>query len=340
MTNFPETELDVTLASFGHSELFGFVPKLFRAQALLPHVIEAEAAIVRAVLLDEQILSKSQKLFVLLAVASAYQNTYYAAACYRMLLHSLGVAERQLDEIIESRQADRSPPDTALINLAFKLATNALGLSGKDIIALGDCGFQDEAILEIILVAALSRFFYILSVGLDPALDRELRATPRRNTSPLDELSCIGGVSGPHLRQMELSLTRFPPFAFFFQRVDFISDIFRAQTLRPDVIATEADLVRAILAPEDFLSHVQKEGIFLVGSAANLNTCWIVARREMLHAMGILMEEADQMTVGHRQTNPSAANAALLEFARKLTLTPYEFRSDDINSLRRRGFTE
>ena len=49
-----------------------------------------------------------------------------------------------------------------------------------------------------------------------------------------------------------------PAFAFFFQRVDFISDIFRAQTLRPDVIAAEADLVRVILAQEDFLSHVQK----------------------------------------------------------------------------------
>ena len=56
--------------------------------------------------------------------------------------------------------------------------------------------------------------------------------------------------------------------------------------------------------------------------------------------MGIFMEESDQVTVGHRQTNPSAANAALLEFARKLTLKPSEFHSDDANSLRRHGFTE
>ncbi len=341
MTNFPETELEVTFASYGGiRELFGFVPNLFRTQALLPHVIKAEVGIARAILLNEKVLSKNQKLFILLAAASAYQNTYCATFCYRMLLHSLGVAERQLDEIIASRQADQSLPDTALINFALKLATNAPGLSGKDIIALRDRGFQDDAILETILVTALSRFFYTLSVGLNPAPDCEPRAAPRRNMSPLDERSCISDISGPRRPQVELSPTRFPPFSFFLRRVDFISDIFRAQALRPDMIAAEADLVRAVLAPEDFLSHVQKECIFLVGSAANLNACWVAARREMLRAMGIATEESDQITVDHRQANPSEANAALLEFARKLTLRSSEFHSEDANSLRRHELTE
>ncbi len=341
MTNLPETELDVTSAPFaGLQDFFGFVPSLFRAQALLPRVIEAEVGIVHAILLNHQALSRNQKLSILLAVAAAHRNTYCVTACYGMLLHLLGVTERQRDEIIDTRQADQPVSDTTLINFALKLAANAPRLLGRDIIALREHGFKDEAILEAILVTALSNLFCTLSIGLDPTPDFEIRAIPNQNTSISNERLYVNNISGPYLRQAELNPARFPPFAFLLQRFGFIPNIFRAQTLRPDVIEAETDLVRTVLVPERFLSHAQKECIFLVGLATSLSTGCVATHRTTLRATELSAEKPEQIAVDHHGTDLSAANKALLDFTLKLSVRPSEFRRDDINNLRHHGFVE
>jgi RNA polymerase sigma-70 factor (ECF subfamily) len=60
----------------------------------------------------------------------------------------------------------------------------------------------------------------------------------------------------------------------------------------------------------------------------------------MLRGMGVSMEESDQIAIDHHQADLSAANKGLLDFALKLTVRPSEFHSDDIDSLRRHGFSE
>jgi RNA polymerase sigma-70 factor, ECF subfamily len=336
-------EEDLTLAPFaGLEELFGFISNLFRAQILLPRVIEAEAGIARAVVLEERALARKQKPFILLAVAAAYQNTYCIAAWHRML-QVWGLAERQLDHIIiDHHQADLSAADAALLDFALKLATDAPWVSGRDVAALSQCGFADEAILEAILVTALSNLLCTLSIGLSPTPDFEPRAIPsRRNTSPSDKrASYNGGISGPYLRRVELTPDSFPPFAFLLERFGFIPDLFRAQTLRPDVIEAEAGMIRNVLVPDDILSRRQKECILLVGSAANLNTYCVAAHCEMLRGMGVSLEESDQIAIDHHHADLSRANKALLDFALKLTVRPLEFHSNDTDNLRRHGFFE
>jgi RNA polymerase sigma-70 factor, ECF subfamily len=337
-----ELEVDLTLAPFaGLQGLFGFIPNLFRAQILLPRVVEAEAGIARSLLLEERALSRKQKLFILLGVAAAYRNAYCVTAYHRML-HSSGVAERQLDQIIiGSRQADLSVSDTALVDFALKLATNAPWLSGRDIAALRGHAFVDQAILEAILVTALSNFFCTLSIGLSPAADFEPRAiSGSGNSLQPDERSYVGGISGPYLRSLELSPGSFPPFAFFLERFGFIPNMFRAQALRPDVIEAEAELVRKVLEPEDLLSHFQKECILLVASAANLNTYCVAVHCEMLRAMRVSMEESDQIAMDHHQTELTEANKALLDFVRKLAVQPSGFCCEDVDKLRMHDFTE
>jgi RNA polymerase sigma-70 factor, ECF subfamily len=343
MRNLQDAELDVTFAPFAYLQtLFGFVPNLFRVQALLPRVIEAEAGIVSAVLLEERTLSRNQKLFILLAVAAAYQNTYCVTAWYRML-QVRGIAERQLDLIIiDHQQAGLSAADAALLDFALKLATDAPWVSGTDIAALSQCGFRDVAILEAILVTALSNLLCTLSIGLSPTPDFEPRAIPRRRNISLSgkRSSYVGGISGPYLQRAELTADNLPSFAFFLERFGFIPNLFRAQTLRPDLIEAEAEMVRKVLVPEDILSHKQKESIFLVGSAANLNTYCVANHCEMLRGMGVSLEESDQIAIDHHQADLSGADKALLDFALKLTVRPFEFHSDDIDSLRRHGFSE
>src|SRR5215471_15562980 len=77
----------------------GFIPNLFRAQGLLPEAIEAEAQIAGVVLLKEVGLSRTTKESILLQVAAAHQNTYCVTAHYQ-ILRSLGIPERQLDQMM------------------------------------------------------------------------------------------------------------------------------------------------------------------------------------------------------------------------------------------------
>jgi RNA polymerase sigma-70 factor (ECF subfamily) len=137
---------------------------------------------------------------------------------------------------------------------------------------------------------------------------------------------------------VELSPDSFP--SLFLERFGFIPNLFRAQTLRPDLIEAEAGAFRNVLQPEDALSHEQKECILLVGSAANLNTYCVAAHCEMLRLMGVSMEESDQIAVDHHQADLSEADKTLLDFVLKLTVRPCEFRQEDINRLRRDDFTE
>src|SRR5271156_5374565 len=103
-----------------------------------------------------------------------------------------------------------------------------------------------------------------------------------------------------------LTPENFPPFAFFLKGFGLIPNLFRAQSLRPDVLEAEAAAIRKILQPDDILSRLQKECILLVGSAANLNTYCVAAHCEMLRVIGNLsVEESDQIAVDHHQANLS-----------------------------------
>jgi uncharacterized peroxidase-related enzyme len=159
MSYLREVELDPTCPPFASlQEFFGFIRNLFRAQTLLPRVMEAAAGITRAVLLEERALPRTQKESVLLAVAAAYGNTYCVTKS-RRTLRLLGVPDRQLDQIgVDHHQAGLAASDTALLDFALKLARNAPWLSGEDIATLRRHGWNDESILEAILATALTNF--------------------------------------------------------------------------------------------------------------------------------------------------------------------------------------
>ena len=335
-----EVDLGLSFPPFAaFREHFGFVPNLFRAQTLLPRVIEAEAGIAATVLLNEQALSRIQKECILLTLAAAHRNAYCVTDHYQTLL-VLGVPEHRLDRIIvDYRQADLSPGDTALLDFALKLGRHGPAISREDVTGLFAHGFTDESTLEAILVTALTNFLCTLSTGLNVAPDFEPRQIPAWQAPALDS-HAAGESSGPYLRAMELSPDDFTPFAFLREKFGFVPNIFRAQTLRPDVLEAEAQVIRTVLLTEDILTRVQKECILLVISAANLNTYCVAVHCEMLRAMGVPADDSDQIAVDHHQTRLSAADKALLDFALKLAVRSLEMGREDIELLRRHAFTE
>jgi uncharacterized peroxidase-related enzyme len=158
------------------------------------------------------------------------------------------------------------------------------------------------------------------------------------STSPQAAGGYVGGSGGPHVRIVELSPENFPPFAFFLEEFGLIPNLFRTQSLRPDMLEAEAAAIRRILEHEDILSRLQKECILLVGSAANLNTYCVAAHREALRRMKLSAEEADQIALDHHKADLPEADTALLDFTLKLTARPADFGRHDIERVRHYGF--
>ncbi|MBV8709419.1 MAG: sigma-70 family RNA polymerase sigma factor [Acidobacteriaceae bacterium] len=99
MTNFLEVGPDVLFDRFIElQKLFGFIPNLFRVQAPLSRVIEAEAGIIHAIPFHKQVLPRGQRL---LTVATAHRNTYCFTAFYEVL-HSLRVRGIYDEAILET----------------------------------------------------------------------------------------------------------------------------------------------------------------------------------------------------------------------------------------------
>jgi RNA polymerase sigma-70 factor (ECF subfamily) len=343
----PEIDLGERFVPFAlFRESFGFVPSLFRAQTLLPGVIEAEARVAGAVLLKPGALTRLQKEAILLAGAAAKNNTYCVTAHWN-LMRALGEPEVRLDQIaLDHRRAGLPPSDAALLDFSLKLSRNPTSVHRGDYEALRRQGLSDEQILEGVLVTALTEFLCTLSVGLGAIPDFEPRRLPSRTPGPPkgngrdQDAGPAREAPAPYLKAVDLGGPQFPPFALLQKRFGFIPNIFRAQTLRPDVLEAETALVDTVLLSENHLSRVQKEYVLLVISAANLNTYCVAVHCEMLHALGVPVESSDQVAVDHRRAGLSAADTALLDCALKLARRPGEFGRGDIDALRRHGFTD
>jgi RNA polymerase sigma-70 factor (ECF subfamily) len=120
----------------------------------------------------------------------------------------------------------------------------------------------------------------------------------------------------------------------------FIPNFFRAQTFRPDLIDAEAGLIGTILLKDGALTRAQKEYIFLTCSAANLSTYCVTAHCEIVRLLGIAGPEPEQIAINPNVADIPARDKALLDFAKKLNSRPREIAREDVEVLRREGFTE
>jgi RNA polymerase sigma-70 factor (ECF subfamily) len=328
---------------------FGFVPAIFRAQSLLPRLIEAEAQIAGAILLAPGALTRIQKETILLTVASCHRNVYCVTA-HRHLLRELGVSPDRLDLLARDyRDAGLDPSDMALLDFAVKLGREVPGIDGGDIDALRAQGLTDQHVLEAILITALTRFLCTLSVGLnvEPDFDPQPMASFGQHIPRTVDSGPSVPTGGSYLRAVSRDPREFPSFAFFQESFGFVPNIFRAQTLRPDVVEAEAFVVGTVLLTNDVLSRVQKEYILLVISAANLNTYCVAVHCEMLRGLGVPDDASDQIAVDHHNADLSPADKALLDFALRVACLPRaESRGGshsgpaELDRLRAHGFTD
>ena len=319
---------------------FGFVPNLWRAQTLLPRLIEAEAELIGAILCDQrshlpQIL-KERMLFALAAV----QRNRYSATVGRQMLLLLGTPETLLARLVAGNwTADLSPMDASLLSFAVKLGARGPCIARADITRLLALGITEASVLEAVLLAAWGSFLRILWIGLGAELD--FPSPPDIAMAPfLDVLDqpTEDQSSNPYLSPREMP-SDFAPFGFLRDNFGFVPNVFRAQALFPAAVAAEVKVLSLILLTDDLLKRVEKERILLAVSGANQNTYCVAVYAEILTLLGVSAEESYQIAADHRRAGLSELDHALLEFAIKLTVRSEEFSIDDIESLRRQGLS-
>jgi uncharacterized peroxidase-related enzyme len=185
MSFLREVHLDDNFGPFvACRDNFGFIANLLRAQTLLPRLVETQTSLEIAVLIKERALSRVQKELISLGVAAAHQDPYCVAR-HSAALTSLDMRESQLLRLLSDfHDAGLSESDEVLLAFSLKLSRSAPWVNWDDIEGLRRHGFNDEAILEGVLVTALSSFLRTLSAGLGPEPDFELRKLPAMQSTP------------------------------------------------------------------------------------------------------------------------------------------------------------
>lgn len=143
-----------------------------------------------------------------------------------------------------------------------------------------------------------------------------------------------------HIKGGGIDEKTFPPFESIRQTFGFLPNFFRAQTLRPDLIEAEVNLIGGILVREGALERRQKEYVFLVCSAANMSTYCVTAHCEIVRMLHIGGPEPEQIAIDHLNTDIPMADKALLSFAKKLNATTRKVDADDVEELRTFGFND
>src|SRR5262245_16117921 len=152
-------------------DYFGYIPAVYRAQRLLPRLLESEIGLEAAIVYRESALSHRQKERLLLALASAEGNAGGATTHYEML-RLFGEPEARLDEILaDYRHCGLPPGDVQLVGFAVKLCTDGPSVSAADIDHLKTYGWADDVIFEAVLIAGWYRFLDCVGAGLGASPD-------------------------------------------------------------------------------------------------------------------------------------------------------------------------
>ncbi len=143
-----------------------------------------------------------------------------------------------------------------------------------------------------------------------------------------------------YLKNQPFDEKDFPAFAAIREQFGFLPSFFPAQTLRPDFIENEINLMASILLKDGALVRRQKEYIFLVCSAANLSTYCVTAHCEIVRMLKLDGPDPEQIAIDYVHAKIPIADKALLNFCTKLNNQSTKIGASDIEALRTYGFSE
>jgi len=166
---------------------FGLAPRIYRAQMIRPDLVDAQVRLLDRLLFSKGALSRMQKEFILLAVSAENNNTYFPAL-HCQTLQFLGVKPEQSQQVtIDHREASLPESEVVLLDFARKLASNPHSFTELDVESLRKSDFNDEQILEAVLMVGLTQLFNCIQMGLGIEPDFKPRIIfPLKEVNPPD----------------------------------------------------------------------------------------------------------------------------------------------------------
>lgn len=152
---------------------FGFLPNFFRAQTRRPDLIEAEVNLIGTAMIQDGALSRQQKEYIFLVCSAANLSTYCVTA-HCEIVRMLGITGPEPEQIAINHTATSLPVRVkALLNFALKLNKEPSKVCLADIEALRTYGFNDDQILETVIMVGIAKFANFVAFGLGTVPDFE-----------------------------------------------------------------------------------------------------------------------------------------------------------------------
>jgi uncharacterized peroxidase-related enzyme len=122
-------------------------------------------------------------------------------------------------------------------------------------------------------------------------------------------------------------------------RLGFVPNVFSTYSLKPKRLRNFMAMYNEIMLSESGLSKLEREMIAVVVSSANRCYYCLVAHGAAVRALSGDPELGEMMALNYRVAKLDARQRAMLDFAWKLTATPYLVDDADRDGLRAAGLT-
>ncbi len=119
-----------------------------------------------------------------------------------------------------------------------------------------------------------------------------------------------------------------------------IADIHQVQSLNPEAMKAHLDLYMAIVYRKGGLSRAQREMIGVAVSSFNRCPYCVAHHAEALAHYEKAPEVVEGVKENYREAPLRAEDRAMLDYAAKLTTSPWAMTPEDIEDLRKTGFEE
>src|SRR5438876_5458709 len=127
-------------------EQLGFLPNFYVAQTTRPDLIEAEVALMGAILLKDGALSRKQKEYVFLVTSAANLSTYCVTA-HCEIVRMLKLEGPEPEQIaVDHVHSKIAVADKALLNFCSKLNEQSSKIEASDIETMRTYGFSEQQI--------------------------------------------------------------------------------------------------------------------------------------------------------------------------------------------------
>ena len=124
------------------------------------------------------------------------------------------------------------------------------------------------------------------------------------------------------------------------EKLGFVPNVYSAYSLKPQRLRNFMSMYNEIMLSPSGLSKLEREMVAVVVSSANRCYYCLVAHGAAVRQLSGDPELGEMMALNYRVAKLDARQRAMLDFAWKLTTTPYLIEDADRDALRAAGLTE